>query len=248
MSKRGNGEGTIYFSEKLNKWIGQFTAGRKADGKLNRKSVYGNTRKEVKEKMTKALADVQNNTYIDKVDVTIGELGEELINKKYESNNIRESTYGRLLGTFNHIKESNLYDTKIQKVTPAELQEFMNTKKCYANSYISKIYELLGSIFKEAINRDYIYKNPLDKVLKPKSVKADKKVEALTVEQQKQFLQAVKGNKYENIFLIAIYSGMRIGEILSLTPKDIDLENNTININKTLTKTKKRKGYFRNNA
>ena len=46
MAKRGNGEGTIYYSEKLNKWIGQFTAGRKADGKLNRKSVYGNTRKD----------------------------------------------------------------------------------------------------------------------------------------------------------------------------------------------------------
>ena len=51
MAKRGNGEGTIYFSEKLNKWVGQFTAGRKDDGRLNRKSVYGNTRKEVKEKM-----------------------------------------------------------------------------------------------------------------------------------------------------------------------------------------------------
>lgn len=59
MAKRGNGEGTIYFSEKLNKWVGQFSAGRKDNGKLNRKSVYGNTRKEVKEKMTKALADVQ---------------------------------------------------------------------------------------------------------------------------------------------------------------------------------------------
>lgn len=47
MAKRGNGEGTIYYSEKLNKWVGQFTAGGKADGKLNRKSVYGNTRNDV---------------------------------------------------------------------------------------------------------------------------------------------------------------------------------------------------------
>lgn len=58
MSKRGNGEVTIYYSEKLNKWIGQFTLGRKANGKINRKSVYGKTRKEVKEKMTKALAEI----------------------------------------------------------------------------------------------------------------------------------------------------------------------------------------------
>ena len=66
MGKRGNGEGTIYFSEKLNKWVGQFTAGRKDNGKLNRKSVYGNTRKEVKEKITKALAEVQSKTYMEK--------------------------------------------------------------------------------------------------------------------------------------------------------------------------------------
>ena len=238
MAKRGNGEGTIYYSEKLNKWVGQFTAGRKDNGKLNRKSVYGNTRKEVKEKMTVALADIQKDTYIDKTDITIGQLGEELINKKYESNNIKEATYGRLLGTFNHIKDSNIYDLKIQKVTPQELQNFMNSKKHYANSYIDKIYELLGSIFKEAINRDYIYKNPLNRVLKPKSEKQDKKVEALTIEEQKQFLEAVKGETYEDILLIALYTGMRIGELLALTPDDVDLDKNIININKTLTKTK----------
>ena len=59
MSKRGNGEGTIFYSENLNRWIGQFTAGRKLDGRLNRKTVYGNTRKEVKDKITKALSDIR---------------------------------------------------------------------------------------------------------------------------------------------------------------------------------------------
>ena len=55
MAKRGNGEGTIYYSEKLNKWVGQFTDGIKIDGKINRKSVYGNTRKEVKDKLQKKI-------------------------------------------------------------------------------------------------------------------------------------------------------------------------------------------------
>ena len=173
MAKRGNGEGTIYYSEKLNKWIGQFTAGRKADGRLNRKSVYGNTRKEVKEKMTKAIAQVQDNTYINSSEVTIEQLGQEIIDRKFETNNITEATYGRLLGTFNHIKESNISKLKIQKVTPSQLQEFINSKTHLANSYIDKIFELLGSIFKEAINRDIIYKNPLNRVLKPKSDKLD---------------------------------------------------------------------------
>ena len=91
MAKRGNGEGTIYYSEKLNKWVGQFTAGRKSDGKLNRKSVYGNTRKEVKEKMTRAIADVQDDIYIDKSEITVYELCKEIIlhDKNYKEKSQR---------------------------------------------------------------------------------------------------------------------------------------------------------------
>ena len=51
LKKRGNGEGTIYYIESMKKWIGQVTLGRDKDGKQIRKSLYGNTRKEVKDKM-----------------------------------------------------------------------------------------------------------------------------------------------------------------------------------------------------
>ena len=64
---RGNGEGTIYFSEKLNKWVGQYVAGRKSNGTINRKSVYGKTRKEVKDKLTIKLSEVVARKYIDVV-------------------------------------------------------------------------------------------------------------------------------------------------------------------------------------
>ena len=238
MAKRGNGEGTIYYSEKLNKWVGQFTAGRKEDGRLNRKSVYGNTRKEVKEKMTKALADVQTKTFINKSDITISQLGKTIIDNKFNANRISEATYGRALGTFNIIKNSDISDIPIQKVEIFQLQDFINKQKDYANSYIDKIYEMLGSIFKEAINRDIIIKNPLSNVLKPKSSKPDKKIEALTINEQKIFVKNLENEVYKNIFLIALHSGMRIGEILSLNPEDIDFNNNLIHITKTLTKDK----------
>lgn len=236
MAKRGNGEGTIYFSEKLNKWVGQFTAGRKENGKLNRKSVYGNTRKEVKEKMTKALAEVQTKTYIDKDDTTIYMLGKEIIDNKFNANIITEATYGRALGTLDHIKNSSIADRKIQEVTANELQKFINAKKDYANSYIDKIYEMLGSIFKEAIKKDIIIKNPLINVIKPKSSKKDKEIEALTIDEQKAFVDKLENEQYKNIFLVALHTGMRIGEILALQPEDIDFENKLINIDNTLTK------------
>ena len=238
MSKRGNGEGTIYYSDKLNKWVGQFTAGRKADGKLNRKSVYGDTRKEVKEKITKALAEVQNNTFIDKNDITIEMLGKEIIDNKFNANIITESTYNRSLGTFNHIKNSNIANIEIQKITPIQLQDFITSKKNLANSYINKIYQMLNNIFTEAIKRDIIVKNPIINVIKPKSDKQDKEVEALTIEEQKAFVNQLKKERYKNIFLIALHTGMRIGEILALQPEDIDFKNKLINIDNTLTKNK----------
>ena len=80
----------------------------------------------------------------------------------------------------------------------------MNNQKNYANSYIDKIYEMLGSIFKEGIKREIISKNPLLNVLKPKSTKQDKKIDALSIEEQKAFIEALKGEPYKNIFLIAI--------------------------------------------
>lgn len=235
MAKRGNGEGTIYYSEKLNKWVGQFSAGRKENGKLNRKSVYGNTRKEVKEKMTKALAEVQANSYIDKSNITIAELGKSIIELKFNSNRITETTYSRSLNTFNIIK-NEIGDIPIQEIEISQLQNFINKQKTYSNSYINKIYEMLSNIFKEGIKNGIIAKNPMLNILKPKSIKQDKKIDALTIEEQKLFTSALENEQYKNIFLIALHSGMRIGEILALTINDIDLDNKLVHITNTLTK------------
>lgn len=254
MAKRGNGEGSIYAvyekdengnvikdkngKEKVKYWIGQFTVGKKADGKINRKSVYGNTRKEVKEKITKALADVQDNLFIDKNNITVGELGENLIEKKLNSNTIGEASYNRALATFDHIKNSNLYNMQIQKSNITQLQDFINSKKDYSNEYIDKIFQMLSSIFNEAIKQDIIYVNPMIKIIRPRSTKQDKKIEAFTVDEQKAFINVLQNENYKNIFTILLYSGMRVGELLALTKNDIDIENNIIHITKTITKDK----------
>ena len=60
----------------------------------------------------------------------------------------------------------------------------IDNKKIYANSYIDKIFEMLGRIFKEAIKQDYILKNPMLNVEKPKSDKLDEKIEAFTIEER----------------------------------------------------------------
>lgn len=238
--KRGNGEGTIYYSEKLNKWVGQFTAGRKADGKLNRKSVYGNTRKEVKEKITKALAEIQTNTYIEKNDITLSDLASEIIEDKKKSNEVNANTYKRLTYTLSYIKKENIGDMPIQKITAKDVKDFLNSKTSYSNSVLQKIFQLLGQTFRRAVDRNYISRNPMlaEEVKRPKSDKKDREVIPLSVEEEKKLINALscENKEYKNVILLMLFSGLRIGEVLSIKCSNIDLKEHNLYINKTLTR------------
>lgn len=241
MAKRGNGEGSIFYSEKLNRWVGQFTAGRKADGKLNRKSVYGKTRKEVKEKLLKKLDDVSKGISTDKVNITVYELGKELLDTKYATNKIKGTSYNTINYPLEKIKKSDLGNVKVQKATYKDIQNFLNGITKLSNSYIEKIMIQLNLIFNEAMNRDYIYKSPMRNVIKPVSEKITKKVDAFSIEEQKKLINKFKDSKYGDMFNIAMFTGMRIGEILALQPSDIDLDKNIIHITKTVSRDKNKK-------
>ena len=160
MSKRGNGEGTIYFSEKLNKWVGQFTAGRKLDGKLNRKSVYGNTRKEVKEKMTKALADVQNNAFIEKSDIKLITIVNSYCEQLYNANKLSDASYLRKKETIKIISKLDIAEMNIQDIDINDINKELVKIKDYSNSVISKVCGLLSSCFDYAILLKLINNNP----------------------------------------------------------------------------------------
>ena len=246
MSKRGNGEGTIYFSEKLNKWVGQFTAGRKDNGKLNRKSVYGDTRKEVKEKITQKLAEVQNKTFIDKNDISLIEIIDTLIEESYNANRIKSTTYNRNLQTKKIIEQLDIAYMPIQQITRNNINTSISTLTNYANSTIEKICILIRQGFNYAMLNEIINKDPFTikgAILRPISKKKDSSIEALEIEEQKAFFNELeKGyDKYTDVFYVAIYTGMRIGEILALNIEDIDFDNKEISVNKTLTKDKNEK-------
>jgi len=243
MAKRGNGEGTIYFSEKLNKWVGQFTAGRKDNGKLNRKSVYGDTRKEVKEKITKALSEVQTNTFIEKNNITLIELATEIVEDKKETNEISSNTYKRTTYTLKYISDGFIANMPIQKIKASDIKDYLKTITIYANSTIEKIYQLLGQTFRRAIERDYIIKNPMlfEEVKKPKSDKLDKEITSLSLEEEQKLLDvlALQTSPYKNIILLMLFSGMRIGEVLAIKLQDID--DNYIYVTQTMTRDEKDK-------
>lgn len=96
---RGNGDGSIYFSESRGSWVAQVTVGKTAEGKIKRKSIYGKTRKEVQEKLKKTQAELQYGKYIDPSKVTVIDFIFSLIEDDHELNIIRDVSYTRKMST-----------------------------------------------------------------------------------------------------------------------------------------------------
>lgn len=248
--KRGNGEGSIFYNEKTNRWIGQFVAGLKDDGTLNRKTVYGKTRKEVTSKIQSKLSEVKENRFVEKTNITLSEIMLETIEDKLNFNRISEASYTRLMSTMKQIEKSNvkIYDMPIRKITIQQLKRFFAEQTHYSNSIIAKIYMCINGAFKTAMRRKYINENPMEigEIPRPKSDNPTKKVEALTIEEHQKLLEAFKvgerEHEYKNPILLMLYSGMRAGEVLALDKDtDIDLKNNRIHIRRTLTINKENK-------
>ena len=233
MAKRNyNGEGTVFFNKTLNRWVGQFTD----PFTKKRKTVYDKDEKTLRKKLRNAIRDAENGKYVEKAKDTIPEIAEKIIERKHQANITGSASYLRGMGTVAIIKKSDIADIPIQNVSKDDLQEFFYTLKDYSNSYISKIFQLVKLAFEEAIKDELIVKNPMIHVIKPKSNKMDKKVEALTLEQHQIFINSLENEIYKNIFFIAINTGMRCGEILALQIEDIDLNKNIIKVNKTITR------------
>lgn len=253
MQKKSNSEGSIFYSKTRNRFTAQFYELDSKTEQNKRKTKDFKTEEEAKKYLENIMYQKQNSLYIEHNGIPLLELMKSNLNLRYETNLISDIQYVRIKETLNTIKKADIADKRIEEITSEEIQDFLNSKKYLSNSSIDKIFEQFKQAFNYASNRGYITRNPMINVIKPKSLKKNKKVRALTVEEQQKFTNWLINRNpidfpYKNAFLIQMYSGLRIGETLALTYNDIDLKNKRIHINKTLTKNKENKTIMGNST
>lgn len=241
--RRDKGEGTIWYDKKRNHWVARYVV-YDNDNKLQRKSVYAKTKEEIQEKLIEIMYRRNNKDYIRKYGIPLVDLVKQNREKKFQANIISEAQYERIGHVIKNIENTRIGKMNVDTITSDDIQNSLNECKHYSNSTIRKIYEQLSIAFKSAMKNKYILSNPLEDVIKPKSDKENKKILALTLDNQKRFTKYLLNTtteKYKNVFLIQLYMGLRIGEVLALKTTDIDLGNKLLNIQRTLTKNKEGK-------
>ena len=128
---------------------------------------------------------------------------------------------------------------KINRITTPLIEKFISTRRKQGiNIYtLRKILVTLGQIMAHAVRHKYIDYNPVREAERPRVSGAEVKgIRVLTPQEIQRFLNAVTDQKYRMLFLLAVMSGARQGELLGLKWSDLDLINNQIHIQRTFTK------------
>ena len=240
MVKRANGEGCIYKKKvdsngKCTLWGANIMIGYKADGKKKIKTIYGKTQKEVKDKLEDYKKELLLNTYnVDYDNITLADYYYTwLMDKKpsYKATSFKDyETIYRL-----YIKGRPIGKARLKKLSQTDLKrqyrDLMN--EGITPQTIHRINTKLKACLNTAIREEVIIKNPCSLVELPKITKI-KKREVLTAEEQASFIEAIQGHKLELLYIVALATGMRLGEILGLKWKYIDFTNNTIEVYNTI--------------
>lgn len=153
----------------------------------------------------------------------------------------------------NRVKESSLYD--IKKIYDKHIKLYFGTKlitkitkrdifywqieldnQGYSYKYKTKIRCYISCIFDYAVKYFDLPNNVVKQVDNFKNNRIKQEIQVWSYDEYKKFISMVDDNIYRLLFSTLYFTGCRKGEALALTWKDIDFENRTLTINKSLTR------------
>lgn len=242
--KRGNGEGSIY-QRKDKKWVAQMTVGRDpTTGKPKKRYFYGKTRNEVATKLNEAINKCNKGILCEPSKLTLAEWLDTWL-LEYKKTNLRETTlssYDYLINT--HIKPV-IGGILIKDLRPVHLQQFYNEKfqkgridgkGGLSSRTVRYIHIVIHEALEQARKNNIVPTNVSEATNLPK--KQSKEMRVLTYEEQMQFLDSLEDDRLSFAFILALATGIRIGELLALKWENVDLDNKIIKIKLSLSRVK----------
>ena len=242
-NKLDYGDGSVEHDVKSRKcFAGQITL--EINGEKKRKTAYGKTERIVKNKLLEYRIQAKAGFFDEPDNTTVYELAEKMIEEQFSLNEIKQTSYDRKNETLKSM--SPIYDLAMREITEDVIKHFFISKISYSQSYLDKAYQLLKSVFNEAVRKKIVTENIMLNIRKPKSKQELVKVRALTVDEQKKLIDVLKSEdiRYSEQMLLSMFTGMRMGEINALEVKDINFNDRTIKICKTVSRGLNGKTYI----
>lgn len=227
--KRGNGEGSVY-RRKDGLWVGQYKVQIPTGTKT--KYIYSKTRKDAATRLSKAIAERDTGLIYDCGSMTV----EEYLKQWLETTKgtVRERTWIRAeVDVRVHISPI-LGKTKLDRLNALQLQSLYRAKldSGLAPRTVQIIHATLRKALKQAVKWQLIPKNVAQSVDPPNVQKRE--INPLDEMQVKRLLKAAEESKLEALYILAITTGMRSGELLGLQWGDVDFRSGTLQVRRTI--------------
>lgn len=230
--KRGNGEGSITKRKDDGRWMARYTvhiaAGRK------RKTIYGKTRAEVAEKLAKAVMNRAEGLVFDGGSLRLFEYLERWLADSVRDT-VRATTYENYSYLVRTYIVPSLGRVKLKALTPAHVQRFYREKldSGLAPRTVQYLHTLLRKALKQAVKWGMVPRNVTDAVDAPRPAKKETKY--FSFDQAKAFLKVASEDRFWALYVLALSTGLRRGELLGLRWEDLDLEREVLRVRRSLT-------------
>jgi len=243
MAKRqSNGDGTRAKQTADGRWRIDMTISDDGENK-SRKSLYGKSEGEVIAKRDALKEELKNGCLVssqaDKM--TLGPWLDEWL-EVYKKGKKANNTYSAYSDSIRLRITDDLKKIPLKKIRHNTLQKFINELgEKYSSATCSIARAVLHQSLKVAVKNKYILTSPADGLIVPKIV--DKEAVPLCDADVNLLLADRKNTRNYLYYVLSIYTGARIGEVLGLSWNDIDLKNNIIHIRHSLKYNRLTKKY-----
>ena len=234
--KRGNNEGSIT-KRKNGLWMAQITVGRDpATGKSKRATFYGKTRQEVADKLTKALREQQQGTFVAPHKLTLGEWLDTWL-QEYKKPKLRPTTFDSYEMLVRRHLKPTLGSIALRDLRPEHLQHFYNAEVQQGASArtVRYCHTLLHGALAHAEKHQLVARNVSKLTERPRAVR--KEMHTLTLDQiTEKLLPAIAKDRLFAAIFLAFGTGLRRGELLALRWKDVDVKAGILQVKQTLVR------------
>ena len=202
------------------------------------KDIYAKTVKELEEKIKNIKYDLEHDIVNNK------ECFETFFTDwlfDVHFSHLKPSTKENYEGVYRmYVKNSSLSKIKVKNLKLIDIQKFYNNLVSNGCTIIriKNIHKIIRPFIRYLYNNNIIVKDFSTSIVLPKEdektkLEKENKIIPFTLEEEKTFLAGIKGHHLEMLFVTALYSGLRQGELFALTWDDINFEKAYIDVNKT---------------
>jgi len=231
MSRRGANEGSI--RERADgRWEARAVL-TGPDGRRARRSMLGRTRAQVRDRLRDALRAEATGRPVPSDRLTLGAFLQQWLAESVRPRT-RPRTYTSYASAVRLHLEPGLGHVSLARLSPQQVQHFLNERS--ATGLSPRTVAIQRAVLRQALGqaeRWGLVTRNVAKLVEPPRVPR-RQVRPLSPEQARTFLDAIRGDRHEALYLVALGVGLRQGELLGLAWSDIDLNAGTLTVRQAL--------------